>query len=111
MIIHKEAAAGRWLKFTLLEQLSHIGTDLDRAMRWKNKGNAEDSQNAFERALELWDLTIADPKNKGRLREIVRARELFIDFFLFNNEFKFTDAWWHNYFFEFAYAAALESGK
>lgn len=109
--MHKEAAAGRWLKFTLLEQLANIGTDLERAIKWKNKGNFEDSQNAFERALELWDLTIADPKNKGRLREIVRARELFIDFFLFSNEYKFTDTWWHNYFFEFAYAAALKRGR
>lgn len=34
---------------------------------------------AFERALELLDLTLADPRWLGRLREIARARELLCD--------------------------------
>lgn len=34
---------------------------------------------AFDRALELLDLTLADPRWRGRLREIARARELLCD--------------------------------
>ncbi len=34
---------------------------------------------AFERALELLDLTLADPRWRSRLREIARARELLCD--------------------------------
>ncbi len=111
MIIHGEAAAAKWSKFTLLEQLANIGADVSRAINWKRRDCPEDSNYAFERALELWDFTIADPKNRRHLREIVRARELFIDFFLFNNEYHFTDEWWHNYFLDFGYRAAIARGK
>jgi hypothetical protein len=34
---------------------------------------------AFARALELLDLTLADPRWRDRLREIARARELLCD--------------------------------
>lgn len=34
---------------------------------------------AFERALELLDLTAADPKNQSRLRELRRVREALSD--------------------------------
>ena len=111
MIIHKEYAAGRWFAFSLLEQLANIGSDVDRAIRWKQRGKNEDSQAAFERALELMYLTIADPKNKRRLKEIVRAKEMFIDYFLFDNTYGFTDEFWQNYYYQFSYAAALKRGR
>jgi len=42
---------------------------------------------ALDRALELFDLTISDPKHRGRLREICRAREVVCDFFFGGNEY------------------------
>ena len=111
MIIHKEYAAGRWNEFSLLEQLANIGTDVDRAIRWRQRGRKEDSQAAFERALELMYLTIADPKNRKRLKELLRAKEFFIDFFLFDNTYGFTDEYWINYYYWYGYAAALQRGR
>lgn len=61
--------------------------------------------------LELIDLTVADPKNKGRLREILRTREALVDFFVYDNEYNTTEEIWHNYFFAFNYAAALKRGR
>lgn len=93
--------SGRWFKFSIMEQLSNIGTDLDRCMRWKKEGRSEESRVAFERALELLSYTIADPKNKGRLREVCRAKELLVDYFVYDNEYKTNDEFWHNYFMFF----------
>ncbi|MDO8664415.1 MAG: hypothetical protein Q7K44_02610 [Candidatus Liptonbacteria bacterium] len=76
--IHKDLAAGKWQKLSLAEQLGNIGSEVLRASRNRNK-----DENAFsgaaERALELFDLTLSDPRWKGRYREIARAREVFCD--------------------------------
>lgn len=111
MIIHKELAAGRWFKFSLVEQLANIGSDIERTISWKKKGDLEYSRKAFERALELLDLTVADSKNKGRLREVLRVREALVDHFVYDNEYNSTDESWQNYFFAFNYAAALMHGR
>ncbi len=109
-MIHTGLTHERWFRFTLLEQLANVGADVDRAIQWKNT-NHKYSQQAFDRALELLDLTIADPKNKKRLKEICRARYLLVDHFLYDNEYKSTDKEWQDYFFQFNYAAALARGK
>jgi hypothetical protein len=111
VIIHKELAAGRWFNLSLMEQLANIGADVDRVIRWKQKGNLEYSQKALDRVLELISLTLADPKNKGRLKEVARARELLIDYFLYDNEYNSTDKFWQDYFFNFNYIVALQRGK
>jgi hypothetical protein len=111
MIIHKHLAAGRWFELSLVEQLANVGMDIERTMQWKKRGNLEYSQQAFERALELLYLTIKDPKNKGRLKELTRARELLIDYFVYDNEYGSSDEFWHNYFFDFNYAAAIQRGR
>jgi hypothetical protein len=111
MIVHKQLADGRWFKLSLVEQLANVGSDIERTIQWKRKGNAEYSEKAFQRALELLDLTIADPKNKGRLREILRVREALADYFVFDNEYHSTDELWQKYFFNFNYAAALRRGR
>lgn len=102
---HEQMAAGRWLEFSLMEQLANIGSEIERAINWKNKNNLPYSQSAFERGLELLDLTVADEKNKTRLKELLRLREMLADYFFFNNEYKTTDQSWQKYFYAFNYAA------
>ncbi|MGC2310669.1 MAG: hypothetical protein WA432_03550 [Candidatus Babeliaceae bacterium] len=111
MIIHKEMAAGAWFKFSLVEQLANVGSDVERTIQWKKKGNLEYSQKAFERALELLDLTIRDPKNKKRLKEPLRVREALVDYFVYDNQYGSTDELWQKYFYFFNYAAALRRGR
>jgi hypothetical protein len=110
-IIHKDLAAGRWFKLSLMEQLANVGSDIERTISWKNKGELEYSRQAFYRALELIDLTVADPKNRGRLREVLRAREALVDHFVYDNEYNSTDESWRSYFYAFNYAAALQRGR
>ena len=59
---------------------------------------------AFERSLELLDLTIADGKNKKHLKEILRLREMLADHFVFGNEYHSEDKAWQNYFYSFNFA-------
>lgn len=102
---HKDLAAGRWFEMSLMQQLGNVESEVSRAINWKNKNNAANSQAAFVRALELIDLTIIDQKNISRLREIVRMREVLADFFVGKNLFKSTDLSWQKYFAYFAIAA------
>jgi hypothetical protein len=111
MTIHHELSQGRWFELTLIEQLANIGTDLERHVRWIEKNNTKYSQAAFDRVLDLIDLTVSDPKNKKRLREILRTREALIDHFIFDNEYNTTLEQWQNYFYQFNYAAALLKGR
>ncbi len=104
---HKQLARGRWKKLSFVEQMANIGGEVERTIKWKNKENKEYSQLAFERALELLDLTIADEKNKKRLKEIVRVREALSDYFVFQNEYHSSDEKWRSYFYAFNFAARV----
>jgi hypothetical protein len=95
----------KWQDYSLLFQMANVGSEVFRALRWRKERNKESARNAFERSLELFDLTMADPKNKDRLSEICRAREAWVDFFAFANEYNSTAEQWEKYFFAFNYAA------
>lgn len=111
-VFHQGLTPERWFKFSLMEQLANVGTDVERTIYWKKKGNLEQSTAAFYRALELLDLTKADPKNRGaRLRELCRVKEVLVDHFMCDNEYQTTDEQWQRYFYDFNYAAAIARGK
>ena len=103
---HKEIAQGRWFQLSFFEQMANIGSEVERAMKWRDK-NAEYGRLASDRALELLDLTISDPQNLKRLKELFRLREVLADYFYFDNIYKSDNQKWHNYFNAFNYAAAI----
>ena len=72
---HRELAAGQWGKLSLAEQLANVGSEVGRMVRWRNR-DSRLMNGAFDRALELLDLTLEDPRWRNRLFEIARAREL-----------------------------------
>lgn len=111
MRFHTDLTPERWFKFSLMMQLANVGMEVERTIQWKQKGELEYSQNAFYRALELLDLTIADRKNKKRLKELCYAREMLVDYFAYDNQYGSSDKLWHDYFYVFNYAAALERGR
>ncbi len=104
-IFHQELK-NRWSKFSLVEQMANIGAEVGRAINWRKKGEREVWKNAFYRALELIDFTVADPKNKNSLKEILRVRELLVDYFAGDNIYHSTDKDWERYFYYFNYAAS-----
>lgn len=102
---HRELAAGRWFRMNLVEQLANAGSEVERALNWRDKDNRELSEQAVERALELLTLTVIDPKHRTRLRELTRVRETLADFFYGGNRYGGTADSWRNYFHAFAHAA------
>ena len=70
-----ELAKEGWFKLTLVEQLANIGSEVSRSI--KGRGKHARYWGAVSRTLDLFYLTIADPRWKGRRKEILRVRELF----------------------------------
>lgn len=101
---HKNLAQGGFHILSFFEQMAHVGSEVERTIIWKNK-NTDYSRKAFFRSLELLDLTISDSKNKPRLKELVRLREVLVDYFVFNNQYSSSDKLWQNYFYPFNWAA------
>lgn len=77
-VIHENLSHGAWHKLSLTEQLANIGSEVSRARKWRGK-NEQYFNNAVERGLELFDLTLNDARHKNRTKEIARVREFFID--------------------------------
>lgn len=106
--VHTSLAAGRWQTFTLAEQLGNIGSEVGRALNWQKRGDEEQWRRALDRAFELFDLTIADPRWDVRLREIARAREVVCDYFYGGNQYVSDAQQLENYFLTFAFVARRE---
>jgi len=100
---YKELAGGRWFNLSFLEQMANIGSEVERAIKLRNKREFEYAKDTINRALELLYLTIEDNKNKLHLKEITRLRELLIDYFYFDNQYNSSDEFWHKYFYCFNY--------
>ncbi|MBI2984996.1 MAG: hypothetical protein HYY50_05240 [Candidatus Kerfeldbacteria bacterium] len=100
---HTSLAAGRWQSMTLAEQLGNVGSEVYRARRWQTKDRAS-FQNAFERMLELMDLTITDPRWRRR-GELSRVREVLCDYFMGGNSYRTEPDSLQAYFDQFAVVA------
>lgn len=101
---HAGLATGRWHQLSLAEQLGNVGAEVGRMRRRRGAGELV-SETAFERALELLDLTLADPRWRGRRREIARAREMLCDAALGGREYGSTLEGLDRYFLAFAVLA------
>ncbi len=101
--LHKELAGGKWHQMTLSDQLGNIGSEVSRAnlAEGKDKKRFDD---AVDRALELFDLTISDPRWRGRIFEIGRAREVFCDAIFGGKEYGSSFKGLQSYFDHFALA-------
>ena len=101
---HKDLASGRWSQLSLLEKLGNIGSEVERTIKWKEKGKEKFEQKAFLRSLELFDLTLSSGLTGPQLREVARAREMWVDFAYFDNEYRSTAEQWRSYFNHFIIA-------
>lgn len=105
-IQHQQLVKGGWQRFSLMEQLGNIGSEVSRALKWQGK-DEKLFNNAVDRALELFDLTLDDVRWRGRQQEIGRAREVFLDAVLGGKEYGSDLKDLERYFYHFAYASRL----
>jgi len=106
-IHHTELADGRWRRLTFAEQMGNVGSEVSRALRWQGRDQAL-FERAMERALELLDLTIEDPRWRSRLKEPVRARELLCDALFGGKDYGSSLVDLDRYFFQFALSARAQ---
>ncbi len=102
--IHGDSVVERWRRMTLAEQIGNIGSEVSRTASAQGKKNENRFNNALARALELFDLTLSDPRWRGRLLEIGRMREVFCDTVLGGSEYGDNLVSLQKYFDQFAYA-------
>ena len=102
---HRELTAGGWRRLSFVEQMANTGSEVERALNWQAKGHAAYCQKAFERALELLDLSLETAVKPSYLKELARLREALADYFAGSNEFASTPDLWRKYFSVFTYAA------
>ena len=107
MFFHKDLTREKWFSLVFFVQIANVGAEIGRTINWSKK-DKKLSQSALYRGLELLDLTIEDKKNKNKLKELCRLREIIADYFCFDNIYESTDAGLNNYFYLFNYAAAIK---
>ncbi len=106
---HSKILEESWWKMSIYEQLGNIGSEVGRAIHWKNKGDLEFMTNALNRCRDLFDLTLQDSRwNFYRKREINTAKKVVCDFLVGNNEYKSTEESLNSYFYDFALIARNE---
>jgi hypothetical protein len=89
-----------------MEQLGNVGSEVERAIRAHEQRRPDRFENALARALELFDLTAADPRWKlHQRREILRAREQFCRVFFDDTAEPDLADYLRKYFLQFAIAA------
>jgi len=103
--LHTQLSAERWQRLTLCEQLGNLGSEVGRAIRARTAGDADRLDRALARALELFNLTLADARHQGRRKEICRAREVLLDFLVGGNIYCSTAASLDAYYLAFGMAA------
>ncbi len=84
---HQDLADGRWATMSIPEQMANIGSEVSRALSAQRRGKPERMEQAFFRALELFDLSLASRKGAA-LGEFCRAREELCDYFYGGNTWR-----------------------
>lgn len=81
----------RWFSMPIGMQISNIGSEVSRALRWKSKSDEKKTGEFTKKAIELLELTMQDPKNKHRTGELGYCIEELKDYFLGDNEYHTTE--------------------
>lgn len=80
-----------WFEMKVGEQISNIGSEVNRAIRYKNKNDEVKKIHFYQKAIELLELTCNDPKNEYRRGELQSCIEELTDYFVGENLYNTTD--------------------
>lgn len=105
IIYHKELAKGKRFELSFAQQMWNIGSEVYRSLQAKEKYPERFEQSA-ERMLELFDLTLNDPKcTAAQRKEVARLREGICSYFRWNNEYGVDPDFLNKYFLAFGISA------
>ena len=77
----------RWFEMPVSMQISNIGSEVNRAIKYRDKGEFDKAARFCDKAIDLWLLTEQDPKNAHRTGEFDCAIEELKDYFLGSNDY------------------------
>lgn len=104
-MIHPGLTKEKWESLQLEEQMGNIGAEVARLLNRIRQNDSESARLSLERALELIDLTVSDPKWRGRSKELLRLREVLCGRVYSKDVYSVTDEELMNYFLPFAILA------
>ncbi len=79
---HKNLSAEKWQKFSKEDQILNIAAEFSRAKNWLAEGEKKQALDCLNRAFELLDLTINDPRWRRGLNELLRFRDVLAQFYI-----------------------------
>lgn len=86
-----------WYRMSVGEQISNIGSEVERALRFREKNPARCLE-SVNKAVELIERTQMDPKNRHRIRELGYCKEELLDYFIGDNIYGTTDSQLRKYY-------------
>lgn len=90
-------------KMSFEMQISNVGSEVHRAIRWKNRGDEKGKIEFCKKSIEFLEMMKEDPKNRNRKEELdFRIGEL-EDYFLGDNHLNTTDDKLIEYYDAFLY--------
>jgi len=110
-MIHADLTPEKWADQSLWLQMANIGSEVFRAISWRDKGYPDKGYAAAARAIELFNLTMSGDLPLHRRREVGRAKEAFVDYYWGENQYGSTRENWNSYFMSFTRMAQRERGK
>lgn len=88
----------KWFAMPIEMQISNIGSEINRAINWKNKGNDKRKEGFCLKAIDYLSLSIEDPKNSHRIRELLFCIRELQDYFIGTNYYNTNDEMLRKYY-------------
>ncbi len=80
-----------WFAMPIGVQISNVGSEVHRAINWKNRGDAQKSNSFCMKAIEFLELMKKDPKNCYRKSELDCCIDELKDYLMGENIYNTTE--------------------
>lgn len=104
-----EIDQARWAKLDIFNQMGNIYSEVGRSFKTRGQKNSKDHEEAVSRAIDLFDASvrILIAKKSPKAREVLRAKEQFLELALNDEATPESIDSLDRYFMQFALAARL----
>lgn len=80
-----------WYNMPVGLQLANVGSEVNRALSWKKRGNTQRTVSFCNKAIDFLEIMKTDEKNRNRIGELNFCIEELKDFFFGDNIYGTTD--------------------
>ncbi len=102
MTMHEQLEQ-RWPTLSLELQMGNIASEITRADGFQKRGESDLLQSSLDRSNELIELTLNDPRWRGRKKEFTRLSEVMNDWYQGGREYGVPLEWLAQYATQFMY--------